>query len=209
MSDQTVFLVDDDPAVRDAVGFLLRSVGIATESFDSADAFISSYDPTRSGCLVLDIRMPGMSGLELQEWLEEHESPLPVIFLSGHGDVPMTVRGMRKGAVDFIEKPCKDQQLLESIRRALATDDERRARIAAQNAARERFKSLSDRERQVLDLFVSGKQTKQIAKQLDIREKTVAAHRSRLYEKLGVDSIVDLVHLAAHAGTFRPNEELP
>ncbi len=201
---EKVYLVDDDQSVREALVFLLQSVGIECVCFPSADEFISAYDDSMSGCLLLDIRMPGMCGLDLQQRLQRMRSPLPVIILTGHGDISLTKRAMKAGAIDFLEKPFNDQQLLESIRNALAIESSQRGRHLSRQAAQIRLDRLSEREREVLDLFVAGQQTKQVAKSLHISEKTVAAHRSRLYEKLRVDNVVEMVHLAAHVDAFVP-----
>lgn len=199
-----IYLVDDDPSVRDSLSALFRSVEIPCLTFRNADDFWAGYHDDLAGCVLLDIRMPGMSGLELQQRLIDVGSTLPVIFLTAFADVASIVQALKAGAVDFLEKPCRHQQLLESVKAALKLEQERRSIRLTRAEIECRFRLLSERERQVLDLFVAGSSTKQIAKQLLISEKTVAAHRSRLYEKLHVDSIVEMVHLAAHVDAFHP-----
>ena len=153
----TIFIVDDDAAVRDALKLLLRSVGQAVETFGSAQEFLDAYSEDRPGCLVLDIRMPGMSGLELQQKLNEKHSILPIIFITGHGDVPMAVEAMQAGAVDFIQKPFRDQDLIDRINQALEKDSSNRAALGERNDIRRRLDTLTPREREVLDLVVHGK----------------------------------------------------
>src|SRR5690606_7050922 len=153
----TIFIVDDDAAVRDALKLLLRSVGQAVETFGSAQEFLDAYSEDRPGCLVLDIRMPGMSGLELQQKLNERHSILPIIFITGHGDVPMAVEAMQAGAVDFIQKPFRDQDLIDRINQALEKDSGNRAALGERNDIRRRLDTLTPREREVLDLVVHGK----------------------------------------------------
>ena len=192
----TAFIVDDDPAVCDALRWLIGSIGLAVETFTSADDFMKGYDCTKPGCLVLDVRMPGMSGLALQETLTAAGMRLPVIVISGHGDVPIAVRAMKLGAVDFIEKPFSDDLLLDSIQQAVARDAQDRAARAFRNEIAARLESLTEREREVLDLVISGHGSKQIAAQLDLSVKTVEVHRSHLMEKMQATSVADLVREA-------------
>lgn len=194
----TVYIVDDDQAVRRAMELLMQSVGLNYEIFHSADEFLAGHSIDRAGCLVLDIRMPGLGGLELQEKLNELGSTLPIIFITGHGDVPMAVEAMQKGAVDFIQKPFRDQELLDQISEALKTDAERRTARDRQAAVTERLGKLTRREREVMDLVVTGKPNKVIAYELDVSQRTVEIHRARVMEKMEARSLADLVrmHLA-------------
>ncbi|SCZ59675.1 response regulator transcription factor [Thiohalomonas denitrificans] len=191
----TVFIVDDDEAVRDSLSWLMRSVGLAAESFPSARAFLDNYAPSRPGCLVLDIRMPGMSGLDLQEQIRERGMELPVIFISGHADVPMAVRALKSGAFDFIEKPFNDQVILERVQRAIEEDRETRCRTAAKADVLGRINRLTPREKEVLDLVVEGAPNKVISTTLGVSLKTVEAHRARVMEKLQAGSLSELVRL--------------
>lgn len=196
----TVFIVDDDTAVRDALKFLLRSVGHPVETFASAQDFLDAYRDDRPGCLVLDIRMPGMSGLELQEKLVERRSILPIIFITGHGDVPMAVEAMQAGAMDFIQKPFRDQDLLDRINQALEKDAKNRAALGELNLIRERLASLTPREREVMDLVVHGKANKVIAGDLDLSQRTVEIHRARVMEKMQASSLAHLVRMVIEVG---------
>jgi RNA polymerase sigma factor (sigma-70 family) len=196
---QTVFIVDDDQAIRHAMEMLMRSVGLQYEIFHSADDFLAQHSNQRAGCLVLDIRMPGLGGLELQEKLIELGSGLPIIFITGHGDVPMAVAAMQKGAVDFIQKPFRDQDLLDRIADALKTDQQRRTEREEKAEVSSRIDKLTRRERQVLDLVVTGKPNKVIAYELGVSQRTVEIHRARVMEKMQARSLADLVrmHLAS------------
>lgn len=195
MSDPTVFIVDDDDAVRDSLSWLMRSVGLAAESFGSAQAFLDACDPERPGCLVLDIRMPGMSGLDLQEKLHQRHIQLPIIIISGHADVPMAVRALKAGAFDFIEKPFNDQLLLDCVQRAIEKDLERRRELAEQADVATRLEQLTPREREVLELVVHGAPNKIISRELGVSLKTVEAHRARVMDKLQAGSAAELVRL--------------
>jgi FixJ family two-component response regulator len=194
-SSQTVFIVDDDPAIRIAMQALLESVNIQHEIFASADEFLQDEESHRFGCLVLDIRMPGLGGLELQDELISRGSPLPIIFITGHGDVPMAVDAMQKGAVDFIQKPFRDQELLDRIREALTTDRERREERDRHTEIESRLQRLTNREKEVLDLVVTGKPNKVIAYELDVSQRTVEIHRARVMEKMEARSLADLVRM--------------
>jgi len=196
----TVFVVDDDAAVRDALKFLLRSVGHQVETYASALEFLDAYRDDRPGCLVLDIRMPGMSGLELQEQLVGRRAILPIIFITGHGDVPMAVEAMQAGAMDFIQKPFHDQELLDRINQALTKDAEMRQSIKGLNGIRERLASLTQRERQVMNLVVHGKANKVIAGDLDLSQRTVEIHRARVMEKMQASSLAHLVRMVIEIG---------
>ena len=199
--EQTVFVVDDDPAVGDAIRLLLRSVGIPAQVFPSAMEYLDAYDPERAGCLVLDVRMPGMSGLELQQRLSVMGSILPIIFVTAHGDVPMAVTAVRTGAMDFIEKPFRDQELLDKIQEALEHDRRQRVQQQDLTTIRERLSSLTPREREVLELVVSGKPNKNIARSLGISQRTVEIHRARVMEKMNVRSVSMLVQMVMRASS--------
>ena len=194
-SQPTVFVVDDDEPVRDAIGMLLETVGINYESFPSAQEFLDAYDPPRGGCLVLDIRMPAMSGLELQQKLVEMRAPIPVVFITGHGDVPMAVEAMKRGAVDFIRKPFRDQELLDRINEALAVDAGQRAELANLEQIRARVDSLTPRELEVFHRVAAGQANKVVAIELGISERTVEIHRSQVMQKMGARSLADLVRM--------------
>ena len=196
----TIFVVDDDSAVRDALKLLLRSVGQAVETFGSAQEFLDAYSEDRPGCLVLDIRMPGMSGLELQQKLNEKHSILPIIFITGHGDVPMAVEAMQAGAVDFIQKPFRDQDLIDRINQALEKDSSNRAALGERNDIRRRLETLTPREREVLDLVVHGKANKVIAGDLKLSQRTVEIHRARVMEKMQASSLAHLVRMVLEVG---------
>ncbi len=192
---QTVYIVDDDHAIRHAMELLMRSVGLDFEIFHSANEFLVGHSNERAGCLVLDIRMPGLGGLELQEKLIELGSGLPIIFITGHGDVPMAVEAMQKGAVDFIQKPFRDQELLDRVAEALKTDEERRSAREERAEISSRIEILTNRERQVLDLVVTGKPNKVIAYELGVSQRTVEIHRARVMEKMQAKSLADLVRM--------------
>jgi two-component system response regulator FixJ len=196
----TIFVVDDDSAVRDALKLLLRSVGHAVETYGSAQEFLDAYSEDRPGCLVLDIRMPGMSGLELQQRLNEKHSILPIIFITGHGDVPMAVEAMQAGAVDFIQKPFRDQDLIDRINQALEKDSSNRAALGERNDIRRRLETLTPREREVLDLVVHGKANKVIAGDLKLSQRTVEIHRARVMEKMQASSLAHLVRMVLEVG---------
>jgi len=197
--DPTVFIVDDDAAIRFAMQALMDSVNLNHEIFASADEFLEKITGQRPGCLVLDIRMPGLGGLELQDELIRRGNTLPIIFITGHGDVPMAVEAMQKGAVDFIQKPFRDQELLDRIRQALATDEERREEQQQHVEVANRLERLTNREREVFDLVVTGKPNKVIAYELGVSQRTVEIHRARVMEKMQARSLADLVkmHMSA------------
>ncbi len=194
-TDATVFIVDDDLEVRQALALLLESVGLDSETFGSADEFLQRFDPERPGCLILDVRMPGMSGLELQSRLAEEAFHPPVIIVTGHGDVPMAVRAVQAGAVDFIEKPFNDQALLDSVHRALEQDARRRGQARELAGIRQRLDSLTPREKEVMQLVVSGLRNKMIAAELDVSQSTVEAHRARVMEKMHARTLSDLMRM--------------
>ncbi len=191
----TVFVVDDDPAVRDSLRWLLASVDLDVETYASAPEFLDAYDPDKPGCVLVDVRMPGMSGLELQEELASRSTKLPVIIITGHSDVQMAVRAMKGGAFDFIEKPFNDQALLDLVQKALERNRETIEAQVEHEHIQRRFDLLSPRERQVLDLIVSGEPNKRIAFNLGLSEKTVEAHRARVMEKTEAGSLADLVKM--------------
>lgn len=191
--EQLVYIVDDDEALRDSLVWLLESTGLKSQTFDSAEAFLAAYSPLMNGCLILDIRMPGMSGLELHDKLNAIHATLPIIFITGHGDVPMAVAALKKGAVDFIEKPFNDQDMVRLIRAALLQDMKlHEARVQEADTQR-RIEGLTPREREVLELIVVGRLNKQVADDLGISIKTVEVHRARVMEKMGVNSLAELV----------------
>ena len=191
----TVFVVDDDAPVRDGLKLLLRSVGHRVETCASAQEFLDLYTDDRPGCLVLDVRMPGMSGLDLQERLNERHAILPIIFITGHGDVPMAVEALQAGALDFLQKPFRDQELLDRIARALEKDASNRRELVELKQIAARFAELTPRERAVMDLVVQGKANKVIAGDLDISQRTVEIHRARVMEKTQAGSLAHLVRM--------------
>lgn len=191
----TVHIVDDDDGMRRALTLLLSTVGYKTASFANPAEFLAQFDPDAHGCLVLDIRMPGMSGLELQQHLNRAGSMLPVIFITGHGDVPMAVQAMKEGAFEFIQKPFRDQDLLDRINHAIQQDTENRGNLARRAEVLRRIESLTPRERQVMALVVDGAANKVIAIDLDLSERTVEIHRAKVMEKMGARSVAHLVKL--------------
>ena len=197
----TVFVVDDDEAVRNSLRWLIESVGVKVETYESAQAFLRAYRPKRAGCLVVDVRMPGMSGLELQDWLVMQGINLPVIVITGHGDVPMAVRAMKTGAVDFIEKPFNDQLLLDRIQSAVEQDIQRRHDNAERTEIEARLAQLTPREREVMNMVVAGDSNKMIATTLGVSKKTVEAHRAKVMEKMEAESLAELVRMALIAKT--------
>ena len=190
---QTIFVVDDDEAMRDSLTWLLEGEGYQVACFDSADSFLTKRRDDMRGCIVLDVRMPEMSGLELHEKLDSLGSKLPIIFVTGHGDVPMAVAALQRGACDFIEKPFHNEELLSRIERALELDQQIFTRRSRDDAISHRIKQLTQRENEVMKLVVKGKLNKQIADELDISMKTVEAHRARVMEKMGVRTLAELV----------------
>lgn len=193
----TVFIVDDDASIRQSMGLLLGSVNIAHQSFESADAFLADWDKDSAGCLILDIRMPGLGGLELQQKLNESGCTLPIIFITGHGDVPMAVEAMQKGAFDFVQKPFRDQDLLDRINDALEAHSAKRAEAAEQARIHALIETLTPREKDVFDLVVTGKPNKIIAHELSVSQRTVEIHRARVMEKMQARSLAALVRMWA------------
>jgi two-component system response regulator FixJ len=198
--DNTVFVVDDDPDVRDSIALLLRSANFGVETFESARAFLESNALARPGCMVVDIRMPDMDGLELQSELTRRRIRLPVIIITGHGDVPLAVRAMKAGAVDFLEKPFDEAHLLASIRRAFAAGAAIQHDARAAEIASARMAQLTDREREVLALVVSGRANKEIARELNISPRTIEIHRAHVMEKMEAGSLAELVRLTLRVG---------
>jgi FixJ family two-component response regulator len=190
-----VFVVDDDEAVRNSLRLLLKSVGLNPLTLASAQEFLNVYDPAHPGCLVLDVRMPQMSGLEVQEQLNLRGAIIPVIFITGHGDIPMAVEAMQAGAFDFLQKPFRDQDLIDRIQRALEKDRTNRTALDQRGVLRERLASLTPREREVLAMVVAGKPNKIMASDLNVSQRTVEIHRSRVMEKMGASSLAQLVRM--------------
>jgi two-component system, LuxR family, response regulator FixJ len=194
-STPTVFIVDDDEAVRSALRLLMKSAGYATVAFESAQEFLARYSAQQPGCLVLDVRMPGMSGMELQQELNRRGAIIPVIFISGHGDIPMAVEAMQAGAFEFLQKPFKDQDLLDRVSRALAADATGRAQQLEVEHIRTLLATLTPREREVLNMVVSGKPNKIMAADLNLSQRTVEVHRARVMEKMHARSLAQLVRM--------------
>jgi len=195
MLEPTVFVVDDDRGVRSSIRELLISVGLAVETFESAQSFLDAFDAARPGCLVLDVRMAHMSGLVLEGKLAEMGADIPIVFISGHGDISMAVGAVKRGAVDFVPKPYQEQHLLDAVNEALRRGALARAAPLDASGLTERLQMLTSREREVLDLALDGHSCKMIARELGISHRTVERHRSRLLEKLGVASVTELLRL--------------
>ena len=191
----SVFIVDDDDAVRGSLCLLLKSVGLPAIAYASAAEFLSAWQPEQSGCVVLDVRMPGMTGIELQHELNRRGAIIPVIFISGYADIPMAVEAIQHGAFDFLQKPFRDQEFIDRVQRALTTDAQRRDELAKHEVIRERFDSLTPREREVLNLVTQGKANKVMAGRLGISQRTVEIHRARVMEKMGAASLAHLVRM--------------
>ncbi len=189
-----IYLVDDDEAVRDSLGMLFKSIGFESEAYASALEFLEHFDAGRHACLVADIRMPGLSGLELQQRLNEQRAAIPIIFITGHGDVPMAVNAMKSGAADFLQKPFRDQELIDRIHKALAEDRQRRLFRAEDDEIRARIASLTPRENEVMRRVVRGQANKVIAMDLGVSQRTVELHRARVMRKLKMRSLAELVH---------------
>jgi len=199
-SESIVYVVDDDEAVRTGFSRLLSSAGFPVRTYASAVEFLGDSRPDQPGCIVLDVQMPELTGLDLQQELKEADLNLPIIFVTGHGDVPMSVQAMREGAVNFLSKPVDEEDLLEAIREGLTKSESNRARHAASLTARRRAEQLTPREKEVLEHVISGLLNKQIADELGISEKTVKVHRGRVMDKMNAESVAELVVLAQQAG---------
>ena len=198
-----ITVVDDDAAARSSLRLLLKSLGLAAVAYDSATTFLAAYDPDQPGCLLLDIRMPGMSGLELQEQLNLRGAIAPIIFITGHGDVPIAVEAMQHGAFDFLQKPFRDQDLLDRVQKALAHDRSIRDQLRSQGAIQRRLDSLTAREHDVLGLVTEGAPNKIIAHKLGISQRTVEIHRARVMEKMSADSLAQLIHMMTAVDALR------
>jgi FixJ family two-component response regulator len=194
-AEPLIFIVDDDDEVRAALGLLMESVGLEVATYESAQAFLDDFDPARPGCLILDVRMGDMSGLELQTRLTAEPIHPPIVIITGHGDVPMAVRAVRAGAVDFLEKPFNDQALLDAVHRALSIDARHRGHAMRLAEVKQRLERLTPREREILDQIVAGKRNKVIAADLHISQSTVEAHRAKVMDKLGARSLSELMRL--------------
>ena len=203
----TVFVIDDDASVRKSLSRLLRSAGYTTETFASAEEFLGRDHFDGVGCILLDVKMPGLSGMDLQEELNKADYHMPIVFITGHGDIPMSVEAMKKGAIDFLTKPFDDKELLHAVRGAIEKDRNARAEHAEVHEIRRRIELLTLRENEILRYVVTGMLNKQIALELGIAEKTVKVHRGRIMEKLCVDSVAELVRLAEKAGIKPPENK--
>lgn len=196
MSEQiTVFIVDDDEEVRDSLKLLIESVGLDTETYDSAQSYLDSFDGSRAGCLILDVRMKGMSGLSLQEQLSKKPICPPIIIITGHGDVQMAVRAVKAGASEFLEKPFNEQELLDSIHVAIERDAEQRGRASRLAEIQSKVNNLTEREKEVMELIATGMQNKNIASELHISQSTVEAHRSKVMDKMEARTLSDLMRM--------------
>ncbi len=196
--EPTVYVVDDDPAVRQSFKWLVGSIGLRVQTFDSAQSFMRDYDPAEAGCLVVDVRMPGMSGIELQEKLANEGITIPIIVVTAYGDVPTAVRAMKRGAVDFIEKPYNDQAMLDRIQLCIERDARMRQNKQTEREVAWRVERLTPREREVFELIVSGRSNKEVARVLEISPKTVEAHRAKVMDKMAVGSLAELVQMSTY-----------
>ena len=208
-SDSTVFVVDDDRSVREGLVDLISSVGMKVKAFTSAQEFLRHKRPDAPACLVLDVRLPGASGLDLQRELAQSGEPIPVIFITGHGDIPMSVRAIKAGAVEFLTKPFRDQELLDAIQQALKADRAAREQRVKAAELRRRYDSLTPREREVMQLVIAGLLNKQIAGELGTSEVTVKMHRGQVMHKMHAESVVDLLRMAEAIGRDAPGLSHP
>jgi FixJ family two-component response regulator len=204
-----VFIIDDDTSVREGISDLLRSVGLGVQTFGSTQEFVSSNRPDARGCIILDVRLPGRSGLDFQQTLGELGIRLPVIFISAHGDIPISVRAMKSGAIEFLTKPINEQQLLDAVQAGIELDRANRQDDALATELRARFDSLTPREREIMSLVVSGKLNKQIGFQVGLSEMTVKVHRSHVMQKMQAKSVVELVRMADKLGVSAPKPKAP
>ncbi|GAA4432780.1 oxygen response regulator transcription factor FixJ [Bremerella cremea] len=195
-TNPTVFVIDDDPAARESIGMLIRSLGLQVETFASAEQYLQSFDPNRPGCVITDMRMLGLSGLELQEQLVEMGERIPVILISAHANMQIAVKAMRNGAITFLEKPCQQQEIIDAVNEAIALDSRWRLESREATEARENYEKLNSGERDVMKLMMIGKANKVIANRLDVSLRTVEARRHNVFKKMGVDNIPDLTRLA-------------
>ena len=200
----TVYIVDDDQATRKSLRWLIETLGVSVQTFPSGPSFLESYDPSQPGCLVLDVMMAGMSGLDVQKELKARNIEIPVIVLTGYGDVPTAVRALKNGAVEFLEKPFDGEVLLDQVRRAIEVDSRRRGECEAANVVRNRLLRLTPRERQILQLVVDGLSSKEIAGQLDVSFKTVEAHRAKIMRKMEADGVAQLVKMVVTCAAVGP-----
>ena len=204
MSDGLAIVVDDDPSVSNSLRRLFRSVGMAVETYDSAESFLTREPSVRPSCLVLDVRMPGVDGLALQEALKRSNVDIPIVFITGHADVPMSVKALKAGAFDFLEKPFDDRELLDAVRRGIRRDSQTRRERARRENIEARFLTLTPREREVMALVASGLSNKQVAYELGAAEKTIKIHRGRVMQKMQADSLPELVRMADDLPSRRP-----
>ena len=204
MSDGLAIVIDDDPSVSNSLRRLFRSVGMAVETYDSAESFLTREPPVRPSCLVLDVRMPGVDGLELQEALKQSNVDIPIVFITGHADVPTSVKALKAGAFDFLEKPFEDRELLDAVRRGIRRDSQPRRERARRENIEARFLTLTPREREVMALVASGLSNKQVAYELGAAEKTIKIHRGRVMQKMQADSLPDLVRMADDLPSSHP-----
>lgn len=202
-SEPTVFIIDDDPAARQALTVLVESMNLRVETYASAQEFLDVYDPSKPGCMLLDVRMPGVSGLELLQRMVSDKIPVPVIIISAHGDVPMVVQAMKAGALNFLEKPCRDQQLWEAIQEALRWDTDNRKQLARNARAQRRIARLTPGERDVLKMLLKGKSNKAIAAELELSVRTIEVRRAKVMRKMKAESLAELVRLALVAESPR------
>ncbi len=194
-NDNKVFIVDDDEAVRQSTAWLIESIGLTVNTYSSADEFLQNYSDNDTGCIVMDVRMPGMSGLDAQEEMNKLNIKVPLIFITGHGDVPMAVKALKRGAFDFIEKPFNDQHLLDAVQRALKQNTESNQLRSANESIKQRISSLTPRENEVMQRVTQGKPNKVIAHELNVSIKTVEVHRARMMEKMQAGSVAELVKI--------------